>query len=169
MKAIQNFPQFNPAALINNMTSGRETNTQSIWPSQGRRVRVMHADTSAPIVGTGNKRSLFLHRFWKKERPHFSHLKFMINARIVVVKKEMMSLFWGQCWTMLAIVHSKWSGIRLIVFSLFGTVQYKPKKKKKIYSNRFIIRNYISNTELHIHLLRTVPLLKDDLNNKNMK
>lgn len=51
---------------------------------------MMHADTSALIVGTGNKESLPA-PLWKKERPHFSHLKFMINARIVVVKKNMMS------------------------------------------------------------------------------
>jgi len=55
--------------------SGREKQTQSIWIVSGEKSQnMMHADTSALIVGTG--KSPFLHRFWQKDRPHFSQRKF---------------------------------------------------------------------------------------------
>ncbi len=92
MKAVQSFLQFNPAALINNM-SGRETNTQSIW--QSLRGEESEHDACRYIrTDCGNgKQEESLPAPLLEERPHFFHLKFMIDARIVVVKKDMRSFF----------------------------------------------------------------------------
>lgn len=137
MKAIQNFPQFNPAVLINNMTSGRETNTQSIWPSQGRRVRVWCMPIHPHWLWEQETRGVPSSTASGSKRGHTSPTSssWLIH-RLLRLKRKWSHFLGRQCWTMLARVHSKLFGIYLVISVYLG--------QSKTTKFLFIIRNYIT-------------------------
>lgn len=127
MKAIQNFLEFNPAAL-NQQHEWERNKHNPFGLSQGRRVRIWCMPIHPHWLWERETRSPFLHRFWKKDRPHFSQLKFVINAQTVVVEKGMMSFFG----TMLNNVdHSSQLMIWDQTNCVYQSIWDGPKKKKK--------------------------------------